>query len=97
MIRKSFHCVQVTGERDINCPAKVLALRSSVWDSLFQELVNDAPGDLVPCPTTGPHEPLLLLLRCMLGLTHVDMLPPAMLPAILRCEDLSTLSGVQFS
>lgn len=63
---------------------QVLALHSSLWDSMFQELVDAADGDSVPCPVSGPHESMSLLLRCMLGLTHVGLVPPAKLPAILR-------------
>ena len=72
------------GGQKINCPAKVLALHSSVWESFFLEMVDSAPGKVVACPVDAPYEPLSTLLRCMLGLSHVGLIASTKLPAVLR-------------
>ena len=82
------HClvVQAVGGRKINCPAKVLALHSSVWDSFFLNLLDSAPGAVVPCPVNAAFEPLSILLRCILGLDHLGLVEVVKLPAVLRCR-----------
>ena len=84
--------VQAVGG-DIACPTKVLALHSTVWEAFFLDLVNAEDDSLVRCPVRDAHAPLSLLLRCMLGLAHVGLLPPAKVPAVLRCARLHVGTG----